>query len=527
MAQFSVTRQNFWSTRQNSDIFEMFIPSDQYGFPIGAHGMGSASANSAFGEPISVPITPVIQLDALYGLDPNKIETYNALGGGIDNDGPLFQCNTGTSQYGYGVIRSRRTVRYRPGQGALARFTAAFTTPTFGTGVDGYTQRAGFFTQEQALQVGFDGERFGILRQNGGKATIYRLNISAAASGAETVTITLNNTAFNVNVTSGTIAHNAKQIGNASYTGWLIEYDGTYVNFLSTDVGPKAGTFSVSSTGTLAGTMTEVQTGVAHTTNWTYQEDFNLDRLDGKGPSKMKIDPSKLNVFQIDFRWLGAGQIAFAIENSLNGDMIYFHHIHYSNRNTSVHLDNPSLKIGYVAASLGGTGTNVTVSGASILGAIQGVVNSTSYPESRSATRSSLNSGGTLYHMLTLHNRLILNNKINTREILLKSISAGAVSAASTPIKVVLYKNVDFAADLEYITINDTYSSALISTTQTTLTGGVYQPIYQFLLSPGAAHTENLEDLRIVLPPNDALHVIITGNGVISQADVALNWIDD
>ena len=167
MAQFSVTRQNYYPTKQNADVVEMFIPTDQYGFPAGPQGMGNLSAHSAFGEPISVPITPVFQLDALYGLDPNKFETYSATGGSVDNDGPLMQCNTGTSLGGYGVIRSRRTVRYRPGQGAMARFTAAFTQ-----GVSGYTQRAGFFTQEQALQVGFDGTQFGILRQNGGKAPI-------------------------------------------------------------------------------------------------------------------------------------------------------------------------------------------------------------------------------------------------------------------------------------------------------------------------------------------------------------------
>ena len=79
----------------------------------------------------------------------------------------------------------------------------------------------------------------------------------------------------------------------------------------------------------------------------------------------------------------------YAIENPLNGDMIFFHHEHYSNRNTDVHLDNPSLKIGYVAAELNGnSGAGVTVSGASMLGAIEGLVNPTNYPIAAYSSRT-------------------------------------------------------------------------------------------------------------------------------------------
>lgn len=522
MAQFSVTRQNYYPTKQNADIAEMMIPTDQYGFPAGPQGMGASSSHSAFGEPISVPITPVFQLDALYGLDPNKFETYSATGGSVDNNGPLMECSTGTSVGGYGVIRSRRTVRYRPGQGAMTRFTAAFTQ-----GVAGYTQRAGFFTQEQALQVGYNGTEFGVLRQNGGKAVIYRLTITQAAGGSENVTVTLNGTAFVVPVTATTIAANATTLGNASYSGWIVEYNGTYINFLSESVGPMAGAFSVSSSGSLTGTMTQLQAGVAHTTTWTPQSQFTMDKLDGTGPSKMVLDPTKLNVYQIHFRWLGVGEITFAIENEGNGDMISFHHEHYTNKNTVPHLDNPSMKVGYVAASLGGSGTDVVVKGASCMGAIEGVIAPTSYPDSISASRSSLNSGGTYYHMLSLHNRRILNNKINAREVLLRSITAGAVSAASTPIRVLLYKNAAFASNLQYTVYNESWSSVFYSDTQTTLNPASYKPIYQFLLSPGAAETRDISYARIVLAPGDHVHVVIVGSGVISQADVALNWLDD
>jgi len=504
------------NTTTNSTTNPIYIAGEIQTKPSGA------TTTTAFGELYGIQLNPVIQLDAIYGLDPNKFETYNALGGGIDVDGPLIVCNTGTTQYGYGVIRSRRVVRYRPGQGALARFTAAFTT-----GVAGYTQRAGLFNQEQALQIGYDGTTFGVLRQNGGKAVIYKLQVTTATNASQTVTITLNGVAKNITVISGTAAENATVIGSQSFPGWVIEYTNTSVVFLSESVGPMNGLFAISSTGNFAGTLTQLQAGVAHTTNWTSQSSFNIDKLDGTGPSGVIIDPTKLNVYQINFRWLGVGEIRYAMEDPNNGDMIFFHHEHYTNRHTTPHLDNPSLKLGYVAASLGGTGTNVIVTGASMMGGIEGNINTTSFPLAASNTRTTLNNSGTYYHLLSLHNRLILNNKINAREIILKSISTAANSSASTPVKFIIYKNPALDDPFVWNHVDDTWSAASISTTASSLNPASLVSIYEILVSPGAATTIDLTELRITIPANTHISVVVVGSGVISQADVTLNWVED
>ena len=497
-----------------------------------ASSAAGASGISAFGEPLAVPVTPIVQLDAIYGLDPDKFQTYTAFGGGVDVDGPLMECSTGASQYGYGVIRSKRAVRYRPGQGAVARFTAAFTTTSAGTstgiGYAGYTQRAGFFTQENAIQIGFDGTQFGVMRQDGGKATIYGLKIDAAASGNVTVSLTLNGTLYTVPITAGTVAHNAQEIAGYNYGGgWLVDAVEDEVKFLSTTVGVMGGAFTVTdNAASFSSTLTLLQQGVAHTEYWTYQNDFNIDKLDGTGPSGVTLDKSKLNVYQINFRWLGAGEIRFAVEDSNNGEMIFFHHIHYSNRHTVPHIANPSLKIGYVAASLSGTGTNIVVKGASIMGAIEGVLTPTTFPDSVAASRSSLNSGGTYYHLLSVENRLVLNNKINTKELVLKSISAGANSAASTPVKFIIYRNLAAVSAFQWSYVNKTWSASAYAQDAITVNPAV-KPIFQTLVSPGAAQVINLDDFRIVISPGDSISVVVVGSGVISQADAVLNWVED
>ena len=492
----------------------------------------SATSKTAFGEPVANPITPVIQLDGLYGLQNSKIETFSAFGGTADTTGTLMRCQSGTSQYGYGVLRSRRAVRYRPGQGALTRFTAAFTE-----GTAGYTQRAGFFTQEQALQIGFDGENFGILRQNNGKAHIEYFTITSAASSGGNITIQLNGVNYVVPVTNADAGINAAEISEyfqANYSaGWTVEHCDGVVHFVSTSVGPNAGNFSYTDTDTtgLTATLTSPQLGVAHDDNWVYQNSFNIDTLDGNGPSKMILDPTKLNIYQVNFRWLGAGEMRFAIEDPSNGNMVFFHHIHYSNRNTDVHLDNPSLKIGYVAASLGGTGTNVTVTGASILGAVEGLVQTTSLPTAafRSTNHNPNLAKDVLHHGLTVHNRLTFADKINTRELLVQKLSVSIdTNTAGNPVEILLFYNFDdVPSPAVQRIINDTESAAFYNNETGVVNAGNNVPIGAFFVAGQQGATFDLEDLRIAIPPNNNVTVCLQSTDTLSRVGVSLIFVED
>lgn len=542
MAQWNKTTQTYRAIggqSQDTTLHEVYMRADQYGNIINE----GATHRSAFGEQIAIPITPVIQLDGLYGLQTRNFETFNAFSGSADTTNTLMRTQTGTSQYGYGVIRSRRAVRYRPGQGAICRFTAAFTESAPGVGVAGYTQRAGFFTQEQAIQVGFDGENFGVLRQNDGKAHIEKLTITTGANSSGNVTVTLNgtpyvvplaNTTSNVGITAAEISEWFQ--ANAS-AAWVVEHCDGIVSFLSTSIGPKNGTYSFVDTGTTGAvaSLTTLQSGVLDTNNWTYQDDFNIDKLDGTGPSKVTIDTTKLNIYQINFRWLGAGEIRFAIENPTNGDMIFFHHIHYSNQNTDVHIDNPSLKIGYVAASLGGTGTNVTVTGGSMMGGVEGLIQSNSLPTAalRSTSHNPNLTSSTLHHGVTVHNRLVFNDKINARELLIKSISVSVdTNTNGNPVEVLLFYNfVGLPSPSVYKVLNLTESSAFYNDTVGSMTQGANIPIYAFFTAGQQAQTIDLDaassGLRIAIPPNNDITLAIRSTDTISRVGVAISFIED
>lgn len=527
MAQWRTDQQEY-KQPHNVTLFDVFMRANEYGY-IENEG---ASARSAFGERIHVPITPKVQGDAVYGLDPREFETFTFANGVADAAQSRFNVSATSDTNSYAVIRSTNFLRYRPGQGALCRFTASFSANPVG-----FTQRVGLFNQEQAVQIGHDHVtgKFGVLRANGGKAHIQQFSFTALANGD--VTVTLNGVAFTaVTLTGGSIPANIAQLiqglrGQALFNAlYLAEYDQSKISFLSTSLGPQAGSFNITSSATVTFTATVQQTGVAQTENWTFQEDFNLDKLDGTGTSGVTVDTTKLNIYQINFRWLGAGEIRYAIENPSNGDMIFFHHEHYSNRNEYPHLDNPSLKIGYVAANLGAVSGSVVCRGASFLGAIEGIVEHTRLPYSVTATRTdSMNSPGSLYHLVSLKNKLIYQGKINTRDLLPRRLTA-SVNTTGDPAVVKLFFNAVFTNYLRWLTQTD-FNASLYATSDSaglfTLEAQSSPAIAAFHVSNGDTIDVDLSQIGVHIPPNSVLTAVITSSSNITQASASFIYVED
>ena len=83
------------------------------------------------------------------------------------------------------------------------------------------------------------------------------------------------------------------------------------------------------------------------------QIDWNLDKLNGKGISRITIDISKAQIFVIDFEWLGVGRVRFGF--NVDGVTHYVHSCNHSNIVESVYTKSPNLPIRYEVRSYGGT----------------------------------------------------------------------------------------------------------------------------------------------------------------------------
>jgi len=76
------------------------------------------------------------------------------------------------------------------------------------------------------------------------------------------------------------------------------------------------------------------------------QSQFNLDRIDGTGPSGFNFDPGKMQMMGLQYTWYGAGFIDFMVRGS-DGDWVYTHRIKNNNINTEAHMRTGNLPVRY------------------------------------------------------------------------------------------------------------------------------------------------------------------------------------
>jgi hypothetical protein len=80
------------------------------------------------------------------------------------------------------------------------------------------------------------------------------------------------------------------------------------------------------------------------------QSQWNIDKMDGTGPSGVNIDLSKMQMFYIDYSWYGAGAIRFGFRDQ-NGEVIYCHRITHANVKTEAYMRSGNMPARYESAS--------------------------------------------------------------------------------------------------------------------------------------------------------------------------------
>ena len=73
------------------------------------------------------------------------------------------------------------------------------------------------------------------------------------------------------------------------------------------------------------------------------QSNWNTDTCDGNGFSQFNLDPTKTQLFWVDFEWLGVGTVRVGFVNQ--GKFITAHQFYNSNIKNSVYLSNPNLPV--------------------------------------------------------------------------------------------------------------------------------------------------------------------------------------
>lgn len=113
------------------------------------------------------------------------------------------------------------------------------------------------------------------------------------------------------------------------------------------------------------------------------QSDWNVDSMDGSGPSGINLDLTKSHIFFIDIEWLGVGSVRTGFV--INGQFVLAHIFHHANSIDGTYMTTATLPIRYEITNTGDT------SGSSTMKQICSTVNSEGGYNDISLTRSASN----------------------------------------------------------------------------------------------------------------------------------------
>tara|TARA_R110000868_G_scaffold50863_6_gene161931 strand:+ start:5037 stop:6506 length:1470 start_codon:yes stop_codon:yes gene_type:complete len=471
-------------------------------------------------------LIPAYHIKGKYNfLNTRLVEVFNN-GGSVTNSNGLYNIIGGTNIYEYGVLRSVRQLNPQSGSSIVHRFNCIFDT-----GTSLYWQLAGAGVSGNGLFFGYNQTAFSILRQSGGVGEVRRLEITTAeTSTSTTAVITLNGTTFNVSLTTAagatglTKEFTAYQIAETTFAGWSVTSIGAFVYFSADSTGLKDGlSYSYANGGgNSAGTITQITPGATETYTWVPQTSWNVDKMDGKGKSKMTLNPLFGNNYQIRYEQ-DFGVIEYYVENSRLGNYQLVHRVLNGNISTSVTLDRVAFKSLFAVYSIGGDGTVLTMRVGYFSAMVEGFDNIDNVIWGTSDEKNIL--ANTETNILVLKSKSLQNGIINSSDMLLGNLSVASDGTKNVIIKIYNNSTVgnNLVTDFHNFTSANVNSIASTDIKSTTQTGGILIASFN-LAKIDSFTTELLKGLSLQRLENVVVTAKSTGASIITAS---LNWRED
>lgn len=291
-------------------------------------------------------------------------------------------------------------------------------------------------------------------------------------------------TRFTALFTTG-VAGNTQEIGIGDDTdGFFIGYNGTEFGVLRRSNG---------------------------TDNWIAQADFNGDF---KNSNFSRIfDPTKGNIYQIQFQWLGFGVINFSVYDELTNSYDILHQVVYPNNYTEPSVYNPSFPLRVFSENTTND-TDITIKTASMAAFTEGKTTSSLLQEAVDNQKTITSE----VNILTIRNDTTFQSKTNRSVVIPEILSVS--SDGTKPVKFRLYKNTTLGGTPSYTAINANESVVSYDTAGTTVTGGTR--LLEVFIGKEDGNAVNIKGL-FKLIPGDTL-TITAESASSSNASTAITW---
>jgi len=184
----------------------------------------------------------------------------------------------------------------------------------------GATNRIGIFDSQNGLFWQFDGQTLSVTR----RSSVFQVSGQIQATPGSTT----------INASTGYPTYFSKQLSVGDFV--VIKGMSYRVANINSDQ-------QLTISPAYRGLTTLTNAVLSRTVDLTIpQSQFNIDRLDGTGPSGYTIDLTKMQMFYIDYSWYGAGFIRFGVRAS-DGNVVYCHKIINNNVNYLAYMRSGNL----------------------------------------------------------------------------------------------------------------------------------------------------------------------------------------
>lgn len=190
----------------------------------------------------------------------------------------------------------------------------------FVTGWHGSAVRAGVFDDQNGIFWEYDGANLCAVRRSATTQIVGTVSVTA-----DSTTVTGTNTRFTTQL----------KVGDRLVIRGMTHY----VNLITNDT-------SMTITPDYRGTTASGVKATLVRETRILQSQFNIDRLDGTGPSGFTFDPSRMQMIGIQYTWYGAGFIDFMMRGS-DGNWVYAHRIKNNNVNNEAYMRSGNLPVRY------------------------------------------------------------------------------------------------------------------------------------------------------------------------------------
>lgn len=501
----------------------------------GGGGGLNANATGPFGTSLVSEMTSTAQGAFTFTFNTS---TWTAIAAGTGasvsaNDGTVT-VSSGTSISGSAQARLSRGIRYRAGQGTMARLTAIF-----GTGQSDTMQLAGMGNRESGYYFAMSGSNFGILHREKSSVEVRKFTVTSAPAGAANLTLTLAGNTVTVPVNGGSsTSQTAYQMTvSGSYdnvgSGWFAEAHDSEVYFASRMAGPREGTFSLyNGVGSIA-TVTTSTPGELPTQTFIPQTSWNIDPMNGTGQSRFTLDTSKGNVYGVGLQYLGYGNATFSIEDPETGLLTPCHMIRNANARTTPVVKDPHMTAKWQVENSGSLAGNVSLKGVSAANFVEGKILRDIGPSfSTSVERTGGNTVGTsLTPILTIRANAIHQGRVCHGELDPFNLTIGSDTgnASSTVlVTVYIYKNVDLGGPVNFTYVDSSRSICSYDTSATSLTTTSRSRLLKtVVIAANRAEIMNLIAEDFFLCSGETLTIAAKCNKNSSDVITSLSWYED